>query len=101
MEDITVHFFVAGKQSRQCNYRATISYDGTNYKGFQLQPGAPTIQGQLELCLGKILQTNREELGLIGSGRTDAGVHAKGQVLCQLQRVDCSLNMLPHDDAFY
>jgi hypothetical protein len=66
------------------NYKAVISYDGTNYRGYQLQAGkhaAPTIQRELERCLLQILQTDRERLNLQGAGRTDAGVHARGQVL--------------------
>ena len=66
------------------NYKAVISYDGTNYRGYQMQAGkhaAPTIQSELERCLLQILQTDRERLNLQGAGRTDAGVHARGQVL--------------------
>lgn len=73
--------YVAGLQEHYSNYKATVAYDGTNYNGYQLQPGVPTIQGEIEQCLGTILQMDRESLGLTGSGRTDAGVHAKGQVL--------------------
>ena len=66
-----------------CNYMMTLAYDGTNYKGYQMQAGkhaAPTVQNELELCLTKILQIDREALRLQGAGRTDAGVHARGQV---------------------
>lgn len=72
-------------QKRRCtallhNYRATVTYDGTHYYGFQVQDTARTIQGELERSLTKIQQTDREQLKLTGSGRTDAGVHATGQV---------------------
>jgi len=57
--------------------KLTIEYDGTNYLGWQVQPKGPTIQRVLEETLKKI---TGEEVRLIGSGRTDAGVHAFGQV---------------------
>jgi tRNA pseudouridine38-40 synthase len=61
-------------------YRATIAYDGTGYHGFQRQAPEhePTIQGELERALSKIGQSN---VTVMGSGRTDAGVHATGQVI--------------------
>ncbi|MCD8090956.1 MAG: tRNA pseudouridine(38-40) synthase TruA [Clostridiales bacterium] len=55
------------------NIRLTLRYDGTKYFGFQRQKEKPTIQKKLEECLSKILD---EEVEIIGSGRTDAGVHA-------------------------
>jgi tRNA pseudouridine38-40 synthase len=57
--------------------KLTIEYDGTNYLGWQVQPKGPTLQRVLEETLRKI---TGEEVRLIGSGRTDAGVHARGQV---------------------
>lgn len=57
--------------------KLTIEYDGTVYAGWQQQPDLPTIQGQLELALFQITQ---EKIPIIGAGRTDAGVHALGQV---------------------
>ena len=60
------------------NLRLDICYDGTKYKGWQRLPGgAVTIQGKLEQTLSRILG---EEIEIAGSGRTDAGVHARGQV---------------------
>ena len=60
------------------NLRLDICYDGTRYRGWQRLPGKDdTIQGKLETTLSRILGENIE---ISGSGRTDAGVHAKGQV---------------------
>ena len=60
------------------NLRLDICYDGSRYKGWQRLPGTDaTIQGKIEQCLSKILG---EPIEISGSGRTDAGVHARGQV---------------------
>ena len=57
--------------------KLTIAYDGTNYHGWQIQPGKRTIQGEIEKALEKLY---KKKVKLIVSGRTDAGVHARGQV---------------------
>jgi tRNA pseudouridine38-40 synthase len=57
--------------------RITVSYDGTDYHGWQVQPGLPTIQGTLERVLAEI---EGAPVHVSGSGRTDAGVHAIAQV---------------------
>jgi tRNA pseudouridine38-40 synthase len=57
--------------------KITISYDGTDYHGWQVQPGLPTIQGVLEQVFGEI---EGRAVQVAGSGRTDAGVHAIAQV---------------------
>ncbi len=60
------------------NYRLTLCYDGTRYRGWQKQGNtAQTIQGKLEALLSRLLE---QEIGIAGSGRTDAGVHARRQV---------------------
>ena len=60
------------------NLRLDICYDGTRYRGWQRLPGKDdTIQGKLETTLSRILG---EAVEISGSGRTDAGVHARGQV---------------------
>ncbi len=58
------------------NYKLLIQYDGTNYCGWQLQKKLPTVQLELENALNILL---KEKCVLIGSGRTDTGVHAWGQ----------------------
>jgi tRNA pseudouridine38-40 synthase len=60
-------------------YRARVEYDGTDFAGFQVQPGARTVQGELEAALAKISGGSR--VGVVAAGRTDAGVHASGQVI--------------------
>jgi hypothetical protein len=62
------------------SYRIVLSYDGTEYCGFQLQQSRPTVQGALEQALTTRLQQSREFINVRGAGRTDAGVHARGQV---------------------
>ena len=57
--------------------KLTLAYDGTAYRGFQLQPNGPTIQSVIEEALGRLLQ---EPVRLRPAGRTDAGVHARTQV---------------------
>ena len=59
------------------NLALTVSFDGTNYAGFQIQKNAPTIQEILEATLRKIL---KEKVRLLAAGRTDAGVHAVAHV---------------------
>lgn len=57
--------------------RFQIAYDGSSFHGWQVQPGLPTIQGVLEQIIGKL---EGKPVQVIGSGRTDAGVHAFAQV---------------------
>ena len=60
------------------NYRLTLAYDGTRYRGWQrLPPPAKTVQASVETALGEIFG---QPLEISGSGRTDAGVHAACQV---------------------
>lgn len=61
----------------QC-YKLTVAYDGTHYSGWQVQPNAPSIQQHLQESLASFL--GGECVSVIGSGRTDAGVHALNQI---------------------
>ena len=60
-------------------FRATVEYDGTEFAGFQSQKGARTVQGELEAALSRLSGGDRQPV--VGAGRTDAGVHATGQVI--------------------
>jgi tRNA pseudouridine38-40 synthase len=60
------------------NIKLTIEYDGTSYHGWQIQPGLRTIQGTMREQIARITQG---KVNLIGAGRTDARVHALGQVV--------------------
>ena len=68
-------------------YLITLSYDGTNYKGYQTQPGLKTIQEQIEKALTKI--NDGKKTKFVSSGRTDKGVHAK----MQCGHVDLDINI--------
>jgi tRNA pseudouridine38-40 synthase len=59
------------------NIKLIVEYDGTNYVGWQRQENGKSIQGEIESVLNQVL---REKVNVIGAGRTDAGVHARGQV---------------------
>ena len=83
---------------------AVVEYDGTDYAGFQIQKSKRTIQGEIERALARVTQ---EEIRIVGAGRTDAGVHARGQVIAfrttwqrSLRELQRALNaVLPRDIA--
>ncbi|GCA48363.1 tRNA pseudouridine synthase A [Sinorhizobium sp. KGO-5] len=58
-------------------YRLTVEYDGSDYVGWQRQDNGPSIQGAIEKA---VLSLTRETVSIRGAGRTDSGVHARGQV---------------------
>ena len=67
------------REGAPVRYRATVEYDGTDLAGFQLQLNARTVQGELETALSRLSGGGR--VAVDGAGRTDAGVHATGQVI--------------------
>jgi tRNA pseudouridine38-40 synthase len=82
--------------------KAVVEYDGTRYAGFQQQPNQATIQGEMERVLAEVTQ---QETRIVGAGRTDAGVHARGQVVHfltgwrrSLQELHRAFNALLVDD---
>lgn len=84
------------------NIKLTIEYDGGNYKGWQRQPEGNSIEEEIEKILSMMMNT---EIDILGSGRTDSGVHAKGQVAnfytesnIKTDKIKYALNrMLPSD----
>ncbi len=59
--------------------RLVVAYDGTQYHGWQIQPGAVTIESVLNEALTQLM---REPIQVIGASRTDSGVHARGECGC-------------------
>lgn len=66
------------QRSRECLMKAVVEYDGTEYLGFQIQRSGRTIQGEIERALAEVTQCPTR---IVAAGRTDTGVHAKGQVI--------------------
>lgn len=84
-------------------YKCMLSYDGTNFSGYQIQPNKRTVQSTVEAVLAKLHKGT--EVRVHASGRTDAGVHAKGQVVhfdsslaIPTDRWQAALNSLLPDD---
>lgn len=92
------------RDSGSAQLRLTVEYEGTAYQGWQVQPRGPTVQEVLERALATAL---REPVRVRGAGRTDAGVHACGQVAAvrvtrlpaDLEILRRSLNALTPDDV--
>jgi tRNA pseudouridine38-40 synthase len=74
-EALTFSEFPIAQEPR--NIKLVLAYDGTDFHGWQVQPNIATVQGVLQHTLQKLCQ---EDIVVHGSGRTDAGVHARGQV---------------------
>ncbi|HEU4965586.1 MAG TPA: tRNA pseudouridine(38-40) synthase TruA [Bacilli bacterium] len=74
------------------NIKLTVAYDGTNFHGFQIQPNLRTVQGVLQETLERVVG---HSVSVIGSGRTDAGVHARGQVINFHTAVNIPLDKWP------
>jgi tRNA pseudouridine38-40 synthase len=69
----------SGREAAPKRYAARVEYDGTDFAGFQVQPGTRTVQGELEAALARISGDSR--IRIVAAGRTDAGVHAVDQVI--------------------
>lgn len=85
--------------------KCTISYDGTNFSGYQVQPHKRTVQSEIERVLATMHKG--KQVRIYGSGRTDAGVHARGQVVhfeteleIPLENWKKALNVQLPDDIF-
>ncbi|HEY6523735.1 MAG TPA: tRNA pseudouridine(38-40) synthase TruA [Solirubrobacteraceae bacterium] len=90
----------AARGRAQSVSRLLIEYDGTEFSGWARQPGLRTVQGELERALGVVLR--RDDVALTVAGRTDAGVHALGQVASyagEPARSDALNALLPYDVA--
>lgn len=74
------------------NIKLTVAYDGTAYHGFQTQAKLPTIQETIEGAISKLAKT---AIKLQGAGRTDAGVHARGQVVNFRTEINIPLDKWP------
>jgi tRNA pseudouridine38-40 synthase len=74
-------------------YKLTIEYDGTDFSGWQIQPDDRTLEDTLEKAFSTVVQRS---IDLVGQGRTDAGVHAKGQVAHVDLPKDTDLDKLLH-----
>jgi tRNA pseudouridine38-40 synthase len=74
-------------------FRITVAYDGTAYAGWQVQEGVATVQGVLESAAAGV---NGEETRVLGAGRTDAGVHARGQAARFETRRRIEADRVPH-----
>lgn len=79
------------------NYKLLISYDGSRYYGWERQVNRDTIQGRIENVLSRMCQIEPSDLKINGSGRTDAGVHAKGMVA----NVRMEIDMTPEEIMDY
>ena len=98
--------FAHEKESKKImskRYFVTLSYDGTNYHGWQVQPNGISVQGELQRVLSTLL---RQEIAITGAGRTDAGVHARvmvahfdfdGEVDCKQLAYKMNLLICMHD----
>lgn len=98
-------YFNSSKGSNNVRYLITFAYDGSKYKGYQKQPRAKTVQGEIEKALKQI--NNDSAVAIHASGRTDAGVHALNQrahfdldMNITEEKLQNALNSLTPDDIY-
>lgn len=91
------------RETKKRNIRLVVEYDGTGYAGWQVQPGSPTIQGELVKAIKEL--TGTKEVRLFGASRTDSGVHAVEQTAnfftdsrISVSRILGALNFILPDD---
>jgi tRNA pseudouridine38-40 synthase len=91
---------VSHKADGLIRFRIDLSYDGTDYWGWAMQPGIPSVQGELVTALTTVFGESKDAFGMRVAGRTDAGVHATAQVAhidlspAQLKRLGRSVGMV-------
>jgi tRNA pseudouridine38-40 synthase len=73
----TPPIYLSAVETQNIRLQLVVHYDGSGFHGWQLQPDLRTVQGELQACLSRLANSPRT---IVGSGRTDTGVHAKGQV---------------------
>ena len=90
-------------ESRLRNWKLTLEYDGSDFSGWQIQPGQSTVQGVVTDAIERLTGLRRP---LLGAGRTDAGVHAEGQVASvsldstlEGEELRCGINALTPDSV--
>jgi len=91
---LVTYIFIPSHGLASHRYRARVAYEGTSFQGFQIQEGSTrrTVQGDIEQVLSQRLN---EPIRVVGAGRTDSGVHSRGQAI----HFDCEQDLSEHELA--